>query len=65
MVDDTSAAGNPGDLITAAELAEYGITPEAVRRRCPWAVEYVGLDGEPCWRREELAPLLCGRGDGP
>jgi hypothetical protein len=46
------------NLITAAELADQGLTAEEVRRRCPWAVEYTALDGSPCWLREDLSPLL-------
>jgi hypothetical protein len=46
------------DLLTAADLAAYGLTPQDVRRLCPWAVEYTALDGGPCWQAEDLAPLL-------
>jgi hypothetical protein len=35
------------DYITATEVADHGLTPEDVRRRCPWAVEYTALDGSP------------------
>jgi len=52
--------GGP-DIITARELDAQGITVEDVRRRCPWATEYVGLDRLPCWRRDEVAEL----GDQP
>jgi hypothetical protein len=46
------------NMITAAELADYDLTPQDVRRRCPWAIEYTGLDGSPCWLHADLAPLL-------
>jgi hypothetical protein len=46
------------DLVTAAELADYGLTPADVRRLCPWAVEYTALGGSHCWQRDDLAPLL-------
>jgi hypothetical protein len=53
-----------GDLyITSAELDDVGLTPDDVRQRCPWAVEYVTLDGGSCWPRQDLAELLEG-GDG-
>ena len=45
-------------VITAAELADYGLTPADVLRRCPHAVEYVALDGSACWLREDLADLI-------
>jgi hypothetical protein len=61
-----SAAPNDGDkYVTAAELADFGLTPEDVRRRCPWAVEYTALDGSPCWLREDLAILLDEEGGPP
>ena len=50
--------------ITADELAEQGLTPADVSRRCPWAVEYTALDGRPCWLRADLAELLDGTGKG-
>ena len=34
--------------------SDLDMTVAEVRRRWPQAVEYVGLDGEPCWRRETL-----------
>ncbi len=46
------------DYITAAEMSDYGLTPEDVRRRYAWAVEYTALDGSPCWRREDFAEPL-------
>jgi hypothetical protein len=47
--------------VSTSELAAHAITPRDVVRVCPWAVEYVALDGTACWLREELAPLLHGR----
>jgi hypothetical protein len=44
--------------VTPAELAAHGITVEELRRRAPWAIEYVALDGTPCWRSEDLEELL-------
>jgi hypothetical protein len=46
------------DYITAAELADYDLTPQDVRRRSPWAVECTALDGSPCWVRDDLIELL-------
>lgn len=46
------------DYVSSADLEPFGITPDDVRRRCPGAAEGVGLDGSPCWPRDELAPLL-------
>jgi hypothetical protein len=62
-VSDTPESPLP-DKLTAADLAGYGLTPDDVRRRCPWAVEYTALDGSPCWRREDLADLLDEEGGG-
>jgi hypothetical protein len=39
------------DYVTAEQL---GMKAQEVRRRWPQAVEYVGLDGSPTWRREDL-----------
>jgi hypothetical protein len=46
--------------VHATDLADYGLTPEDVRRRCPWATEYTALDGAPCWLREDVESLLDG-----
>jgi hypothetical protein len=40
------------------DLEAAGLSAADVRDRCPWAVEYTGLDGRPCWLRQDLAPLL-------
>jgi hypothetical protein len=49
--------------IDAAELADdFGLAPQDVRRRCPWAVEYAGLDGSPTWHRADLEPLFAEEG---
>jgi hypothetical protein len=45
------------DPVTAAELANYGLTPEDVCRRCPQAVEY-GPPTAPYWLAEDLTALL-------
>jgi hypothetical protein len=49
---------NPRDFVTEAELRACGLTPSAVRRRCPWATEYIAIDGTACWQLMDLAPLL-------
>jgi hypothetical protein len=46
------------DYLTAADLADIGLAPGDVPRRCPWAVEYVALDGSPCWCAEDLEALV-------
>jgi hypothetical protein len=51
------------DLVTAADLEDYGLTPHDVRRRCPWAVEHTALDGSPCWLRSDLTVLLGADGE--
>jgi hypothetical protein len=50
------------EYVTATELAEYGLTPQDVRSRCPWAIEYTALDQSPCLRREDLTELLTEEG---
>jgi hypothetical protein len=55
---DEPACFNPRDFVTEAELRASGLTPAAVRRRCPWATEYTGIDGVSCWRLADLAALL-------
>jgi hypothetical protein len=52
------------EYLKASDLAPYGFTTEDVRRLCQGAVEYVALDGSPCWRREYIAPLLGSVRDG-
>lgn len=47
-------------ITTLDDLGAADLSPDAVRDRCPGAVEYTGLDGSPCWRREELVPLTDG-----
>jgi hypothetical protein len=47
----------PDDYVTADQL---DLTPEEVRRLCPHAVEYVALDGQPCWARPDLDGLSGG-----
>jgi hypothetical protein len=47
--------------ITIPELADYGLTPQDVRRLYPWAVEYTALDGSPCWMRADLGEPLADR----
>ena len=46
------------DYVTEDDLDALGLTPVDVRARCPWATEYVALDGGPCWALEDLAELL-------
>lgn len=59
---DTPAQGDaladpPGEYLTSADVAAYGISPDGVRRRCPQAVEY-GPASAPYWRGEDLLPLF-------
>jgi hypothetical protein len=49
---------NLPDHLSTEDLESLGITPEDVRRRCPWAVELTALNGLPGWSRDDLAPLL-------
>lgn len=51
------------EIITLADLEAAGLTAADLRRRCPDAVERVGLDGRPCWLRTDLGALLPGRGE--
>jgi hypothetical protein len=44
-------------IVTLDELEAVGLTTADVREGCPWAVEYIALDGPPFWLREDLAPL--------
>jgi hypothetical protein len=39
-------------------LADFGLAPSDVRLRYPHAVEYTALDGQLCWRREDLSSPL-------
>jgi len=48
------------DYLTADDLELLGVTVEDVRRLDPQPMEYIGLDGRPCWRRDDLAELLGG-----
>jgi hypothetical protein len=59
-----SEAPTPDRYVAAAEMVDHDMTPADVHRLCPWAVEYLALDGLPCWLREDLAPLLNGAGRG-
>src|SRR5262249_46399342 len=52
----------PPDSVPPGALAGQGLSPADVRRHCPCAVEYTDLGGGPCWRREDLAPLLAEMG---
>lgn len=44
--------------VTASELDDHGLTAEDILCLCPVAQEYAALDGAPCWKREDLAPLF-------
>ena len=44
--------------VTLAELEGLGWTGDDVRRLDPRPIEYVALDGSPCWPRADLVPLL-------
>ncbi len=57
-----SESRNGAEYVAASNLAEFGLTTQDVRRRCQWAVEYTGLDGNPCWLRTDLEPLLGDEG---
>lgn len=61
-MDSTQSSFQRNELPQAA--ADYGITPDEVRRRCPWADEYAALDGSPCWLRDDLDKLLNRDDDG-
>jgi hypothetical protein len=54
----SGASKNGAEIVTPAELAEFGLSPRDVYRRCPWAIEYTGLYGGPCWLRGQLGGLL-------
>jgi hypothetical protein len=56
------ADGAAAAYLTVADLGAYGLTRASVLGRCPGATEYRALDGQRCWRREDLAPLLARRG---
>lgn len=53
----TIAAKETTKYLTAADLANYGLAPEDVRSCCPWATEYCGLDGAPCWQHADLVQM--------
>jgi len=46
-------------ILTLDDLQACGVSRTDVYRHCPHAVERIGLDGRPCWSRDDLAPL-CG-----
>jgi hypothetical protein len=46
------------EYVTLDYLESHGIKGEDMRRCCPHAVEYVALDGSPCWRAEDLEVLV-------
>lgn len=50
--------------ITRDDLVPVGLTFEDLPRLAPWAVKYVGLDGQPCWCAEDLLALLMDEGAG-
>jgi hypothetical protein len=45
-------------IVTLDDLHSAGLTERDVRKRCPHAVEYVAIDGRPCWHRANLLALL-------
>jgi hypothetical protein len=45
------------DYLGPEDLAALGLTAEDLRR-CPWATELAGLDGRPCWARDDVRALL-------
>jgi hypothetical protein len=49
------------DIVRAEDL---GLSAGEVRRRWPQAVEYLALDGSPCWRRAELTDREARDGAG-
>lgn len=48
------------EIVRAEDL---DLTIAEVRRRWPNAVEYTALDGEPCWRRTDLADSVAGNAE--
>ena len=51
-------------IITLDMLAELGYCLADIRRLGPAPVEYTALDGRPCWRAEDLLPLLGEQSEG-
>jgi hypothetical protein len=51
------------DYLGPDDLAALGLTVEDMRR-CPGGTELTGLDGRPCWARDDVLSLLDARG-GP
>jgi hypothetical protein len=49
-------------LFTLADVEGAGYTPADLAELCPWAVEYLGLDGSPCWFPDDLGPLCAAGG---
>ncbi|HEY8506668.1 MAG TPA: hypothetical protein VIL46_18945 [Gemmataceae bacterium] len=45
---------SPREYRTAEDLEADGFPPPEIRRRFPWATEYVALDGQPCWPADQL-----------
>jgi hypothetical protein len=54
---NSATAGHLPRYWTSRDLADLGRRPADVRRRCPWAVERVGLAGERVWDAEDLETL--------
>jgi hypothetical protein len=48
--------------VMVSELVDHDLTPADIRRTI-YAIEYIALDGSPCWRREDLAYLPKDHGE--
>ncbi len=44
--------------VTLDDLTAVGLAAADVRERCPGAIQYTAVNGQPCWVRDELVPLL-------
>jgi hypothetical protein len=51
----------PSDDYLDSDTHLDGLTPRDVARLAPWATEYRGHDGVPCWHRDDLL----ADGEGP
>jgi hypothetical protein len=59
LAEQRGPSENTSRHITVNALADYGLAPQEIQPRYPWAVAYGGLDGRTCWQLVDLAcPLL-------
>jgi hypothetical protein len=47
-------AGSGHGPVTLDDLDDPDLTAADVCELCPWAIECTALDGQPCWRRDDL-----------